>query len=329
MRVLIVSRWRFNPYQKLLVSALRRRGADVVERELDAALTAVAEEKPDVLHLQNVHDRLHTPLAVMRFMRAVREAKRAGVRIVWTVHDLRDHSRRNALLGSGITRFLTKTADAAIVHCDDVLPAASNVFTIPHGHYIDYYENRVNRGEARRALGIDDREFVFLFLGWIRRYKGVMDLVDAFGTLDGARLLIAGSAPERRLLHSLQRRAGTNVTIVPEAVDDEHIQLYMNACDTVVLPYRRSLTSGAAVLAMSFARACIAPRIGCFGQMLDERGAFLYPRGGLHEAMQSAIRRRDELPAMGRHNQARAATWDWDRIAARTLEVYGSGSGSS
>jgi beta-1,4-mannosyltransferase len=220
MRVLFVSQWRFNPYQKLLVAALRKLGAEVVERELDAALTAVAEEKPDVLHLQNVHDRLHTPFEVMRFMRAVREAKRAGVRIVWTVHDLRGHGRRNALFGSGLTRFLMRTADAVIAHCDGVLPAAANAFTIPHGHYIGYYENRVDRAEARCALGLDEDVFVFLFFGWIRKYKGVAELIDAFRSLAGARMLIAGSAPEPRLLQSLQRRAGTNATIVPEAVDD-------------------------------------------------------------------------------------------------------------
>jgi glycosyltransferase involved in cell wall biosynthesis len=116
------------------------------------------------------------------------------------------------------------------------------------------------------------------------------------------------------------------VTIVPEKVDDARIQYFMNASDAVVLPYRRSLTSGAAVLAMSFARPCIAPRIGCFGEMLDERGAFLYRRGGLRDAMEEAMRRRDELPAMGEYNRARAAAWSWDAIAARTLAVY---SGSS
>lgn len=310
MRVLLLSRWRFNPYQKLLVAGLRKHGVDVVERELEASLRAVAQEKPDVLHLQNVDDGLQSPLAVMRFLRALRHVKRAGVRIVWTVHDLR------------LTRFLMKSVDAAIVHCDGVLRGAPNVFTIPHGHYIDYYENRVGRAEARRIHGIGDSELVFLFLGWIRRYKGVSELVDAFNTLDGARLLIAGSAPERRLLVSLQRRAGKHVTIVPEPVDDAHIQHYMNASDAVVLPYRRSLTSGAAVLAMSFARACVAPRIGCFGQMLDERGAFLYGRGGLRGALQQAIDRREVLPAMGEYNRKRAAAWSWDDIAARTLAVY-------
>jgi beta-1,4-mannosyltransferase len=314
MRVLLLSRWRFNPYQKLLVAGLRDRGVEVAERELDASLTAVAAEKPDVLHLQNVDDGLHTPLAVMRFLHALREVRRAGVRVVWTIHDLR------------LARLLLKRVDAAIVHCDGVLPPGPRVCIIPHGHYIDYYENRVDRAEARRTLGIGDSELVFLFLGWIRKYKGVTELVEAFNTLDGARLLIAGSAPERRLLQSLQERAGEHVTIVPGAVDDARIQHYMNASDAVVLPYRRSLTSGAAVLAMSFARACIAPRIGCFGQMLDERGAFLYGRGGLRDALQTAILRRGDLPAMGEYNRERAAAWSWDGIAARTLAVY-SGAG--
>jgi glycosyltransferase involved in cell wall biosynthesis len=322
MRVLLASRWQFNPYQKLLVAELRNLGVDVVEREFEPSLRSILEERPDVLHLQSVHDRLRTPVAVLRFMRAVREAKKAGVKVVWTVHDLRDHKRRNALHGRPVTSFLLEAADRIIVHCDGVLPPGPKVFTIPHGHYIGHYQNTIARDEARRALGLADDAFVFLFLGWIRKYKGVTDLVAAFNRLEGAKLLMAGSAPEPWLLRWLFLRAGPHVSIRPQAVDDEQVQLYMNACDAVVLPYRRSLTSGAAVLAMSFARACIAPRIGCFEQMLDERGAFLYAEGGLLEAMRTAMRERERLPEMGQHNLARAAQWDWASIAARTLEVY-------
>ena len=79
----------------------------------------------------------------------------------------------------------------------------------------------------------------------------------------------------------------------------------MNACDVVVFPYRDTLTSGAVVLAMSFARACIAPRRGCLAALLDRAGGFLYdpdrsrwPR----QRLAAGHRSRDQLPEMGRHN---------------------------
>jgi len=50
----------------------------------------------------------------------------------------------------------------------------------------------------------------------------------------------------------------------------------MNACDVVVFPYQEILTSGAVILAMSFGRACVAPRLGCIQDVLDDKGAFIY-----------------------------------------------------
>jgi beta-1,4-mannosyltransferase len=99
------------------------------------------------------------------------------------------------------------------------------------------------------------------------------------------------------------------------------VQLYLNACDVVVLPYQHSFTSGAAILAMSFAKPCIAVRRGCIGGMLDEGGVFLYEGDALLDAMQRAMSAQD-VAAMGAHNYARVTQWDWDRVARETVGLY-------
>ncbi|WP_242482112.1 glycosyltransferase, partial [Trichormus variabilis] len=60
-----------------------------------------------------------------------------------------------------------------------------------------------------------------------------------------------------------------NIKFIPGFVPSEKLQIYLNACDVVVFPYRDILTSGAVMLAMSFGRACIAPRKGCIAEVLD------------------------------------------------------------
>src|SRR5690606_40109602 len=92
-----------------------------------------------------------------------------------------------------------------------------------------------------------------------------------------AELVIAG-APLNAQVEKDVRDAATSqhVHLHPHFVPDAEIQVYMNAADAVVLPYHDVLTSGAVVLAMSFGKACIAARIGCIPDMLDDAGAILY-----------------------------------------------------
>jgi beta-1,4-mannosyltransferase len=320
MRVLFLSRWKLNPYQALLLGELRKLGVDAVERDLDSdtLYDTIAAVKPDVIHLQNIHPGIR---GLVPYAHALLDAKRRRIPIVWTVHELMSNSARFGLRDRMASAFTARAADALIVHCDraraELARHARKVVTMPLGHYRDWYPNRVTRAEARAALGIGEESFVFLFFGWIRAYKGVDTLIDAFARLgrEDARLVIAGSGDTPRSSHP-------GIVFRRGPIADEDVQLFMNACDVVALPYRRILTSGAAVLAMSFGRACIASRVGCLPEVLGEEGAFLYEGDGLLAAMQRAIAARERLEEMGRHNLARALRWRWDEIAEETAEVY-------
>ncbi len=327
VRCLLLGRWAVNPYQKLLTAHLTRLGVEVVERDLEVRTLPAALRKcrPDVLHLQSIHPSLtaggwvRSLLRVVCFLAVLIVARLRGIRIVWTVHDLEHHDRVHPLLDRVLTRLTMRIAHARITHC--AVAGVPDAVVIPHGNYIGCYENRVTRAEARRALGIEEQEFVFLFLGWVRPYKGVQELIDAFQQLDAGRLIIAGEARPAAFGELLERRASGNprISIHAERIPDDRLQHYFNACDVVVLPYRHVLTSGAAMLAMSFARPCIAPRIGCMEEMLD--GALLYEPGGLLAALKRAMEAPD-LARMGERNYARAAGWGWEDVAGSLVGVY-------
>ena len=76
---------------------------------------------------------------------------------------------------------------------------------------------------------------------------------------------------------------------------------------------------------MSFEKACIAPRMGYFNDVLDNAGSFLYDpdsSNGLMFAMKSAIEHRNQLTDMGRHNFQKVQQWSWEYVAKETLKVY-------
>lgn len=320
MRCLMLARWRANPYQKLLVEQLVRLGVDVEERPLHVRTLAhtLREVRPDVLHLQTIHTALtgggllRSLAAVAIFVATLLVARMRGIRIVWTMHDRHNHKNLHPRLDRWVTAMTARIAHACIAHCGRT---DGKTHVLPHGHYIDHYENT-----NARAGG----QFTFLFFGWLRPYKGVTELIEAFERLDTARLIIAGGVGDEAYVNAIRAKAAANprIALVAETIPDDEVQAYFNASDVVVLPYRDILTSGAAILAMSFGRACIAPRIGCLAEMLDERGAFLYDGDGLFEAMSRALRSRGALDEMGKHNHAKVKEWTWERVADETLAIY-------
>jgi glycosyltransferase involved in cell wall biosynthesis len=339
-----------NAYQRELAAALERTGVTIVgeptarRRILPILRAAQRNGRPGIVHVHwtepyvvGSHRRV-SRLRVARTLTELRLLKRAGSRIVWTAHDLARHDHPVDPLELRFERSLFTLCSAVIVHCDAArsilaetlgLPAADadRIQVIPHGNYLDAYPNAVSREEARRRLGLPSDARVVAFVGWVREYKGVRELLQAFGALDrpDARLVVAGRtsdpgfAAEIEQLAALDRRVMLKLAFIP----DEELQVYLNASNLVAMPYKEIFTSGSAILAMSFGRAVLAPRAGCIPETLDEAGGVLYDPGdpsGLTAALERAMDA--DLDAMGAHNLARSRDLDWARIAAATARIY-------
>jgi len=141
------------------------------------------------------------------------------------------------------------------------------------------------------------------------------------------KLIIAGKPQNDQIVEQIKRKVNGlyNIRVVPEFIADDEIQIYMNAADVVVFPCRNILTSGGVILAMSFGKAIIAPRIGCIPDTLDSSGSFLYDpneRNGLLNAMKEAMASRDKLQKMGNHNLELLKKADWENVAKATRHAY-------
>ena len=264
----------------------------------------------------------------------------AGVPIVWTVHNVRLHEPRHPWLERRFKRwFITSgTCDRLIIHCEDVvdvliddlgLPQSvrERIDVVPHGHYLDNYTNDVSRADAREMLDIPLSSTVFLFFGLIRRYKGVDDLIDAFreASLPDSKLLIAGNPVTGAYEAELRSRTAQDdrIRCTFEFIPNDEVQQFMNAADVVVLPFRKTTTSGSAVLAMSFGNALVVPPLGCLPELLDEEGAVFYDPtepDGLVDALETARDR--DLAQMGEYNLEAVTEFDWGTIAQQTEETY-------
>lgn len=299
--------------------------------------------RPDVLHFHWLHPYVRPWWVVLVTVPAVilqsfRVRARNGS-VVWTIHNEQAHENKGLRLEWLAGRLMSKLASAVIVHNETAAAVAvrrfhvhpSKLRRVPHGHYIDWYPNDVGMGAARKALDLPGEAMIFAFVGSIRRYKGIEELVKAFAEIRDpeAHLLIAGQCDDPGLEDFLLEasRSDLRVHIHIGYVAKSEMQVYLNASDAVVLPYRRVLTSGAVLMAMSFGRACILPKHPGLKDMVPEGGALFYDpmvQKGLNGAMQQAIARRSELSRMGLLNlRTASADHDWGRIVRLTLDAYG------
>lgn len=334
-----------NPYQKVLANWLSKEGVSVsfgITSNLFSVLRSVKNNwKPDVLHIHWLHpfllanSRGETILKSSSFIGELIILKLLGIKIVWTVHNIISHETNFKSLELFFTKLLLRLCNRIIVHSPSAKKEVmktykirdSSIIAIPHGNYIDCYENVIDKTEAKKQLHLSSEDVIFLYFGQIRPYKGVLELIDAFKRLEQsqAKLLIIGKPLNNEVANDVVIKCTKDERIrtVLKFVPDDELQIYMNAADIVVLPYKNILTSGAIILAMSFGKPVIAPSIGCIRDVLDNEGGSLYvtsDEGGLLKAMKSVLDA--NLKKMGEHNFELAKQLRWDDIAKRTYEVY-------
>jgi glycosyltransferase involved in cell wall biosynthesis len=338
-----------NPYGELLADAVRAQGIEVVSGEgprrfpvvplLSAWLRA---GRPDVLHLHWPHRYLrprYGSAAVARWGTSLelRLLRRLGVRLVWTIHNVGAHDGGRGDAESRGQAAIAAACHAMICHCDAARVLAADAWgldaatrgrmhVIPHGSYAGVYPDTHDRPAARAKLGMAADETVFLFLGQIRPYKGVLELIEAFRSIEGegVRLLVAGQVEDEAMAEALREAAQDDgrISVRPGRVSDDRMALHLRAADVMVLPYRDVLTSGSAVLGMTFGLPVVAPRIGCLPETL-EGCSILYDADqadGLRGALEAAMG--TDLRTLGDRASATAATLDWGPIGARTAALY-------
>jgi glycosyltransferase involved in cell wall biosynthesis len=270
-------------------------------------------------------------------------ARWLGIPCVLTPHDVIPYECSPAVRRS--LRFLYRRYDALIAHTqiaqrelEAILGHCStSVHLIPLGHLNDSYDDgpRLQRLEACIRLGLAPESRVILFLGQIKREKGLEYLLHAFPAIlqqyPDTLLLIAGRpwradiAVYESLIDRLNLR--DRVRLRWEYVPDRELALYYRAADVVALPYTRVYQSAVCLAAYAFCRPVVASAVGGLQeQVLDgETGFLVRPKDPqiLAQALIAVLHDRTRAEAMGARGRAWAAeAFDWRRIAGQIAGLH-------
>jgi len=209
----------------------------------------------------------------------------------------------------------------------------------------------------KSALGL--KEHVFLFFGFIRKYKGLHNAIEAFRLVVGKRedvsLLIVGelfwnTLDEQKFSTRLKRalfgvakklllRARDDernyrpldlipeygledrVVAITEFVPDEEVHQYFQASDAILLFYLKATPSGVESMAYNFGLPILATGVDHFPETIIHGYNGYLARPDDPDSMAEIMIRSIEDPIPHEHVYATSADMSWDRYASAILQV--------
>jgi len=355
-RPILLVMWMYdaeNPFQALLTRHAEEAGivtvgmdrlADLDDPVALPALVALrsSERLIVVLHLhwlarvlRGVNDETEGLERVTSFVAALDAFRMAGGEIIWTVHNVLPHDTAYPALDRALRKAVVARAELVHVLSAGTVEAAASSYEIPaakvlhlpHPAYLGVYADEVSGAEARKHYGLDEDDVVYGFVGNIRPYKGVDDLLAAFESVNSGparvdgrrrRLLIAGMPSAHPEIAELLARMERNSDIVVDArrLPAGELSVPLRASDVVVLPHRASLNSGALLLALSLGRPVVAAASPGVTETVGDDAAITFEagdRGALAQAL--VVADRLMTPEAGEAALATARQFDPDEIS--------------
>jgi glycosyltransferase involved in cell wall biosynthesis len=171
----------------------------------------------------------------------------------------------------------------------------------PHPLY-NIFGEKVEKENARKFIEENynvklGTEKVILFFGYIRKYKGLMYLIEAMPEImksNDIKLLIAGEfyddeKPYKEKIKELG--LGKNIVLLSDFMPDEKVKYFFSACDCLVLPYTNATQSGIVQIAYYYDKPAVVTDVGGLSEVVikDKTGIIINP--GDVKAIADAVKR--------------------------------------
>jgi glycosyltransferase involved in cell wall biosynthesis len=190
------------------------------------------------------------------------------------------------------THYFLQPCDAFITMSDKVMKDLQSIepnkpaIQVAHPLY-DNFGAAISKETARKELGIGNSEWVILFFGFIRKYKGLDILFEAMKLLKDRipgskflipKLLVAGEFYEEEKIYQQQIDAlGIRDMLILRTgfIPGSEVKNYFCAADAVIQPYRNATQSGVTPLAYHFEKPMIVTNVGALPDYVPHEKAGL------------------------------------------------------
>lgn len=306
-----------NQFQALLYSAQDQFNVSIVPIHDLGLCGEIPWPGKVICHFHWIHDKTKNAKteaeadeAVVYWENLLQRIKGNGHKIVWTVHNVMPHETVWVEQDKKIHQMMADAADALHVMASDSATLTApyytlderKMFVVPHPTYEGAQPDEVSRAEARTQLQISEDEFVFLSFGAIMEYKGYDRLMAAYDQLRGktakkTKLIIAGLPSDKALVGKIAAWGEDKPDVILDMTPVPHdkLQVYFRSADVAVCPYRRTMNSGAAMMAITFGVPVIGPNAGGFADLIKAGCALGYDMS----SSQSLVRIMESIVLVG------------------------------
>ncbi|MEI6090033.1 MAG: glycosyltransferase [bacterium] len=225
-----------------------------------------------------------------------KKVQRKGIVTIGLLHNVIPHEKQ--VTDEMLTKYFLSGQDAYIVLTesvrDDLLKYVPDARYELVGHPLyRHFSNTIAGEEARKVLNLPADKKVLLFFGFIRDYKGLDKILETMPLLsDEYHLLVAGeSYGDFSKYQDIINKLGIadKVSIFNKYINDDEVQLYFNASDVCILPYKSATQSGIVGISYHFELPVIVTRVGGLDQMVEPFGTGLVVDEAKPELLKTAI----------------------------------------
>ena len=199
-------------------------------------------------------------------------------KVIGLVDNWSGHER---ILFEGFFRKLfIKSCDRFISFSENVaenLKNNTNKKVLPLFHPInDHLPNKISKDEALYNLNLPSKKYI-LFIGLIRKYKGVESLIKAFHYVSkehkNLRLIIAGEFYDDITIYKklIKRKGIEDIVIIDDNfLESSKIRDYICVSDIVVQPYKKASQSGITPVAYFYDKPLVVSNIEGLKEIIIE-----------------------------------------------------------
>lgn len=289
-------------------------------------------QRPDLVVLK-----YWTPLMAPCFGTICRIARRNGhTKVAIHLDNITPHESH--FYDRLLNRYFLSSCDG-FIYMSDAVKADLDTYGLdkpalfsPHPLF-DTYGERVDRTKACTRLGLDPQTEYVMFFGYIRDYKGLDLLIEAWamlrqrGLTEGRKLLVVGEVYGNDSKYRDQiARLGIESEVVMHTrfVPDGEVADYFSVAQMVALPYKSATQSGVTQVAYAFGVPMIVTRVGGLAEIVPDDVVGLLAEVSA-EGVATAIEKAwqgDNLARYRRGVEEQKYRFSWDATADTIEQLY-------
>ena len=271
-----------------------------------------------------------------------RQVKKNGhTRIIAITDNIIPHEKH--FYDTPFSRYFLGCLDGAVTMSEKVLsdlkehfpntPAAKNCSYHPHPLY-DNFGDKSPRAEACQRLNLDPNKQYILFFGFIRKYKGLDWLLQAYlnvaDSLPNVDLLVAGefyedSAPYLDIINASSH--ASRIHLHTHFIPNSAVADYFSVADLVAQPYKSATQSGVSQIAYHFEVPMLITNVGGLPELVPHGQAGWVAEPNIESISDGLISVFSEgyLPGIKSQLPILKKQFSWESMVMRLSQVSGVG----